>query len=52
MVQVALGALSRTIPRFGSLTLSFPIVFGVALIASALCLAGVVRHATVLLPAP
>ncbi|HEY9084333.1 MAG TPA: flagellar biosynthetic protein FliR [Candidatus Tyrphobacter sp.] len=49
MVQVALGALSRTIPRFGSLTLSFPIVFGVALIASALCLSIVVRYAAPLL---
>ncbi len=52
MVQVALGALSRTIPRFGSLTLSFPIVFGVALIASALCLSVVARNAAPALPAP
>lgn len=35
LVQVALGALSRTIPRFGSLTLAFPLVFGAALVATA-----------------
>lgn len=32
--QIALGALSRTIPRFSSFTLSFPIVFGVVLMAT------------------
>lgn len=36
VVQVALGALSRTIPRFASFTLSFPLVFGAALIVTAI----------------
>jgi flagellar biosynthetic protein FliR len=35
IVQVALGALSRTIPRFATFTLSFPLVFGAALVATA-----------------
>ncbi len=52
LVQLALGALSRTIPRFGSLTLAFPLVFGAALIASALALPAIVRHAFPLLLAP
>lgn len=52
MVQVALGALSRTIPRFGSLTLSFPLVFGVALIASTMSLLAVVMHSVPLFPMP
>lgn len=52
MVQLALGALSRTIPRFGSLTLSFPLVFGVALIASTLSLPAIVMHSVPLLPIP
>jgi flagellar biosynthesis protein FliR len=46
IVNVALGALSRTIPRFGSLTLSFPIVFGAASIASAVTLAVLLTHQT------
>jgi flagellar biosynthetic protein FliR len=33
--QIALAALSRTIPRFSSFTLSFPIVFGVVLMSTA-----------------
>lgn len=32
--QVTLGALARAIPRFGVFTLSFPIVFAIALIAT------------------
>ncbi len=36
VTQVALAALSRTIPRFASFTLSFPLVFGVVLIATAI----------------
>ena len=36
VAQFALGALSRAIPRFASFTLSFPVVFGVALIVTAL----------------
>jgi flagellar biosynthesis protein FliR len=34
--QVALAALARTIPRFATFTLSFPLVFGVVLIATAI----------------
>lgn len=36
VVQFALGALSRAIPRFQSFTLSFPIVFATALVVSIL----------------
>jgi flagellar biosynthetic protein FliR len=36
LVQVALGALSRAVPRFGSLTLAFPFAFAAALVATAL----------------
>jgi flagellar biosynthetic protein FliR len=32
--QITLGALTRVVPRFASFTLSFPIVFGLALIAT------------------
>lgn len=33
-MQVTLGALARVVPRFASFTLSFPVVFGAALIAT------------------
>ncbi|HEY1428073.1 MAG TPA: flagellar biosynthetic protein FliR [Candidatus Tumulicola sp.] len=36
VVQIALGSLSRAVPRFGSTTLAFPLVFGAALVATAL----------------
>jgi flagellar biosynthesis protein FliR len=36
VVQIALGALSRAVPRFGSVTLAFPIGFAAALIATVL----------------
>ena len=36
VVQIALGALSRTIPRFASFSLSFPLVFGAVLIVTAI----------------
>jgi flagellar biosynthesis protein FliR len=36
VVQLTLGALTRVIPRFASFTLSFPIVFAVAIIATVL----------------
>ncbi|HEY3676930.1 MAG TPA: hypothetical protein VGK84_13165, partial [Candidatus Tumulicola sp.] len=36
VVQIALGSLSRAVPRFGSTTLAFPLVFAAALIATAL----------------
>ncbi|HYL28184.1 MAG TPA: flagellar biosynthetic protein FliR [Candidatus Nitrosotalea sp.] len=35
IVQIALGALSRVIPRFGSFTLAFPLAFAAALAATA-----------------
>lgn len=34
-VQIALGALSRAVPRFGSITLAFPLAFAAALVATA-----------------
>jgi flagellar biosynthetic protein FliR len=52
VAQIALAALSRTIPRFGSLTLSFPVVFGVALIATALSVAALAPHAAPILILP
>jgi flagellar biosynthesis protein FliR len=36
VVQIALGALSRVVPRFGSFTLAFPLAFAAALVATAL----------------
>lgn len=45
VVQIALGALSRTIPRFGTLTLSFPLVFGAALIVTALSVPSIAARA-------
>jgi flagellar biosynthetic protein FliR len=36
--QITLGALARVIPRFAAFTLSFPIVFGLALIATLLAI--------------
>ncbi len=36
VTQIALAALARTIPRFASFTLSFPLVFGVVLVATAI----------------
>ncbi|HVN68775.1 MAG TPA: flagellar biosynthetic protein FliR [Candidatus Binatia bacterium] len=36
VVQIALGALSRVVPRFGSFTLTFPLAFAAALIATAI----------------
>lgn len=36
VIQVALGALSRVVPRFGSFTLAFPLAFAAALIATVL----------------
>lgn len=36
VVQIALGALSRAVPRFGSFTLTFPLTFGAAIVATVL----------------
>lgn len=52
VAQTALAALSRTVPRFGSLTLAFPVVFGVALIASALSVSALAPRATPILVLP
>lgn len=54
VVHVALGALARAVPRFGSLTLAYPLVFGAALVATALALApllALAAHPLLLLPA-
>lgn len=38
VAQLALGAMTRVNPRFASFTLSFPIVFGTALVATLICI--------------
>jgi flagellar biosynthetic protein FliR len=48
VVQLALGAISRVIPRFGSFTLTFPLAFAAALTATAVAAPFVVEH----LPVP
>ncbi len=48
VVQIALGALSRVVPRFGSFTLAFPLAFAAALVATAIAAPLVAEHA----PAP
>jgi flagellar biosynthesis protein FliR len=45
LVHVAIGALSRAIPRFGSFTLVFPPAFGAALIATALAIPALMQLA-------
>lgn len=44
VVQIALGALSRVIPRFGSFTLAFPLAFAAALVATAVTVPFVTDH--------
>jgi len=44
VVHVALGALSRAVPRFGSFTLAFPLAFAAALIATALAMPSLVPY--------
>jgi flagellar biosynthetic protein FliR len=44
VAQLALGALSRVIPRFGSFTLTFPLAFAAALTATAVAAPFVVEH--------
>jgi flagellar biosynthetic protein FliR len=48
VVQIALGALSRAVPRFGSFTLAFPLAFAAALIATLFAAIASIHHA----PAP
>lgn len=38
VVQIALGAVSRVVPRFGSFTLTFPLAYAAALIATAIAM--------------
>ena len=45
VMQIALGALSRVIPRFGSFTLAFPLAFAAALVATAIAVPCAARHA-------
>lgn len=45
IVQIALGALSRVIPRFGSFTLAFPLAFAAALVATAIAVPLVAQRA-------
>jgi flagellar biosynthesis protein FliR len=47
-VQIAVGAISRVVPRFGSFTLAFPLAFAAALIACVVAVPLVMRAA----PAP
>jgi flagellar biosynthesis protein FliR len=44
VAQIAVGALSRVVPRFGSVTLAFPLAFAAALIATAIALPLVAEH--------
>jgi flagellar biosynthesis protein FliR len=48
VVQIALGALSRVVPRFGSFTLAFPLAFAAALVATAIAVPEITASA----PAP
>jgi flagellar biosynthesis protein FliR len=53
VTQIALAALARTIPRFATFTLSFPLVFGVVLIATAISIqlvTGQAAHPFLLFP--
>jgi flagellar biosynthetic protein FliR len=55
VVQIALGALSRVVPRFGSFTLAFPLAFAAALLASTVVVPLEAQHAPlpiVLFPGP
>jgi flagellar biosynthesis protein FliR len=44
VVQTAVGAISRAVPRFGSFTLAFPLAFAAALITTAIALPLVSQH--------
>lgn len=47
VAQISLGALARVIPRFAAFTLSFPIVFGLALAATLLAVPLLIRFSAV-----
>jgi flagellar biosynthetic protein FliR len=44
VMQIALGTLSRVIPRFGSFTLAFPLAFAAALIVTAISVPWAAQH--------
>jgi len=44
-VQIAVGAISRVVPRFGSFTLAFPLAFAAALVASLIAVPVAMRAA-------
>jgi flagellar biosynthetic protein FliR len=44
VVQIALGAISRVVPRFGSFTLAFPLAFAAALVVTAIAVPLVAQH--------
>jgi flagellar biosynthesis protein FliR len=46
VAQIAIGSLSRVIPRFGSFTLAFPLAFAAALVATAMAVPIVAAHAS------
>ncbi len=46
VVQIALGAISRTVPRFGGFSLSFPLVYAAALIATVVAVPALLLLAT------
>jgi flagellar biosynthesis protein FliR len=43
VVQIAFGALSRVVPRFGSFTLAFPLAFAAAIVMTAIAVPEAVR---------
>jgi len=47
VVQIAVGALSRVVPRFASFTLAFPLAFAAALVATVIALPLVAEHRVV-----
>jgi flagellar biosynthetic protein FliR len=44
VVQIAVGAISRAVPRFGSFTLAFPLAFAAALVATAIAVPLLAEH--------
>lgn len=51
VVQIAVGAISRAVPRFGSFTLAFPLAFAAALVATAIAVPLIAQHSLRPLPA-
>jgi flagellar biosynthesis protein FliR len=45
VVQIAVGAISRAVPRFGSFTLAFPLALAAALVATAIAAPLIAQHA-------